>query len=160
MATSFDDPRAIVQKVFGNLVPGGWVEYQEWAPYGLVGADDSIDERLRHSAMMRFQESFAEGASRLGRDVKGVPRLKVWLTEAGFIDVVEKLVLCPINPWPLNPEDRVLGKYAQRSAWDAMEAATLKVFPHAGMTAEQTKELLGEARKELMDENWRAYYPM
>ncbi|KAK8016145.1 hypothetical protein PG993_014334 [Apiospora rasikravindrae] len=98
MATPFDDPKAIVQKAFESLVPGGWVEYQEWAPCGLVEADDSMEERLRHSAMMRFQKAFAEGAARLGRDVKAVPRLKVWLTEVGFVDVVERLVLCPINP--------------------------------------------------------------
>ncbi|KAK8061380.1 hypothetical protein PG994_007746 [Apiospora phragmitis] len=77
-----------------------------------------------------------------------------------FVDVVERLVLCPINPWSVSPEDRLLGKYAQRNASDAMEGATVKVFPSAGMTAEQTKELMDKARKELMDVTMRAYYPM
>ncbi|KAK8008868.1 hypothetical protein PG991_011419 [Apiospora marii] len=155
MATSFDDPKAIVGKVFQSLGPGGWVEYQEWAPSGLLGADDSMDERLRHSAMMRFQEIVAEGAARIGRDVKLVPVLR-----SGFVDVVERRILCPNNPWPSSPEDKLIGKYAQRSALDGMEAASVKICPIAGMTAEQPKELMGKARKEMMDETLRAYYPM
>lgn len=160
MATCFEDPKAIVGKAFQNLAPGGWVEYQEWSPWGLYGADESMDERLRHSAMMRYQEIVAEGAARIGRDVKLVPRLKEWLAEAGFVDVVERRILCPNNPWPSDPEDKLIGRYAQVSAFDGMEAASVKICPIVGMTAEQTKELMGEVRKEMMDETLRAYYAM
>ncbi|KAK8122128.1 hypothetical protein PG984_010798 [Apiospora sp. TS-2023a] len=160
MSFHLADPKAIVGKVFQNLAPGGWIEFQEWSPWGLVGADNSMDERLRHSAMMRSQEMFAEGAARIGRDAKLVPRLKEWLAEAGFVDVVEKRILCPNNPWPSSPEDKLIGRYTQKSVLDSMEAASVKIGPIVGMTPEQTNEMMAEARKEMMDETLRAYYTM
>ncbi|KAK7985225.1 hypothetical protein PG996_005534 [Apiospora saccharicola] len=81
MSFHLADPKAVMGKVFQNLAPGGWIEFQEWSLWGLVGADNSMDERLRHSAMMRSQEMLAEGAARIGCDAKLVPRLKEWLDD-------------------------------------------------------------------------------
>lgn len=36
-----------------------------------------------------------EGGLKLGRDIDVTPKLKDWLIEAGFVDVVEKRILVP-----------------------------------------------------------------
>lgn len=41
--TYFDDPRGVLQKIYDNLQPGGWVEYQDTA-MELVGSDPAAHE--------------------------------------------------------------------------------------------------------------------
>jgi ubiquinone/menaquinone biosynthesis C-methylase UbiE len=68
MLTCFNDHKAVLQKMFDNVCPGGWVEYQDFLPQGL-GKDAANEEAYHGSPMQIFTQRTVEAAARFGRDM-------------------------------------------------------------------------------------------
>lgn len=47
------------------------------------------------TAYQGWMNLMREGSLKLGRDIDVTPKLKSWLAEAGFVEVVEKRILVP-----------------------------------------------------------------
>lgn len=62
-----------------------------------MGVDDYSKAALRDdsTAYQGWMDLIKEGGLKLGRDIDVTPKLKDWLIEAGFVDVVEKRILVP-----------------------------------------------------------------
>lgn len=68
MLTCFNDHKSVLQKIFENLRPGGWVEYQDVLPQG-IGKDAANEEAYQGSLMQVFAQRTVEAAALLGRDM-------------------------------------------------------------------------------------------
>lgn len=90
-----DWPR-LVGQVFDNVRPGGWVEFQD---HNLVfyAEDDSYSQNSDAAQWVRLLMR----ASRLaGKEPCPGPKLRGWMSDAGFVNVTERKVRLPIGPWP------------------------------------------------------------
>lgn len=132
---SVKDHKAMIHKVYDNLAPGGWAEFHEWA-CEFVGADDEADQELRSSALWEWMERVIAWAVANGKKVRPAKNYKAWMIEAGFVDVVEKQILHPISPWPLDPRDRELGGWASLDLLKLIPATT-KMILASGMPLEE-----------------------
>lgn len=61
------------------------------------GVDDFSKAALQDdpTACQGWLDLMKEGALKLGRDIDVTPKLKDWLIEAGFVDVVEERIMVP-----------------------------------------------------------------
>ncbi|KAF3764608.1 S-adenosyl-L-methionine-dependent methyltransferase [Cryphonectria parasitica EP155] len=95
VCTCFSDPKGVMQKVFDNLKPGGWCEYNDYVPECV--AAPGAEKILQDSAFPKCVSLFAQGLANAGRDPLVTLKYKEWMEEIGFTDVVQKRVLCPIQ---------------------------------------------------------------
>lgn len=50
----------------------------------------------------------------MGRNFNAAKEFKKWLTEAGFVDVVEKQYFSPVNGWPVDHNDQLIGHWCKQ----------------------------------------------
>lgn len=156
MCTCFSAPKKIIQNVFDNLAPGGWCEYQEFAPESIHGSDPASDQLLRSSAFYRATDLVILGMKNLGRDISVAHKYKQWMEEVGFTDIVEEKILCPLNDWPLDPEQRALGKIYREHA-EVGVGSMVKLLLAAGAKMDEIPQIQEGVNKALSDTNLRAY---
>ncbi|KUI57361.1 hypothetical protein VP1G_04729 [Cytospora mali] len=149
----------MVKKAFEHLRPGGWVEYQEFS-LDVLGVDDYSKAALRDdpTAYQGWMDLMKEGSLKLGRDIDVTPKLKNWLIEAGFVDVVEKQILVPISPWSSDPLEKELGRLHQENLYNAV-GAVVKMFYAAGMSQEEVHNYVVDYRNNLHDPRLKIYHP-
>lgn len=146
-----------MQKIYDNLEPGGWVEYQDTA-MELVGSNAAADEYIRASDLARWFKVFKAGLrSATGRDPEVARQYKDWMREIGFVDVVERQGLSPINSWPIDPEDRLIGQFARMDAEKVVDSS-VKLLLAGGMTEEELPSFKAAVKWSLGDCNMRGYY--
>lgn len=155
VCSCFSDPRAVMQKVFDHLAPGGWCEYDDFA-FEQVGADAGAEAFVRASAAARFHRLAVAGLTSVGRDPLAARKYRRWMEEIGFTDVVERQLLCPVNGWPLDPEDRLLGRWMHLDSQKGVPGM-VKVLLASGMPQGEIPAFLEEVRVNLADVKMRAY---
>lgn len=153
----FDDPKNVLQKIYDNLNPGGWVEYQDTV-MELVGSEPAAHEYLQASALARWNNLLKAGLhNATGRDPEVVRKLQHWMREIGFVDVVEKQILDPVNGWPLDPEDRRLGQFTRLDT-DMVVESSVKLLLAGGLTEAELPEFKAAVKWSLGDEDLRGYW--
>jgi hypothetical protein len=70
-------------------------------------------------------EHLGKGLAVFGRDLTAVLKTAQQLTDAGFINVEERVVKLPIGPWAKDKKLRTVGLYAQASIEDGLEGLSL-----------------------------------
>lgn len=154
---SFDDPKGVLQRIHDNLKPGGWVEYQDIA-IELVGSDPIAQAYIQASVVWRWNELIKAGLrTALGRDHGVTLKLHDWMRDTGFVDVVERQVLWPINSWPSDPEDRRLGQFTRLDTEKLLESS-VKLLLAGGLTQEELPDFQAEVKWSFGDPNLRGYW--
>lgn len=157
MFSCFDDPRAVLQKIYDHLEPGGWVEYQDTA-MEITGSDPVTDEYIRASSLARWIDLFKAGLrSATGRSPEVALLYAGWMKEIGFVDVVERPCLAPINSWPLDPDDQLLGKFVRLDTEKVVDSS-VKLLLAGGMTQDELPAFKEAVKWSLGDRNMRGYY--
>jgi hypothetical protein len=88
MSGSISDWDRLVRQTYTHTKPGGWAEFQE--PLALCESDDGTLELA--TDMVRWQQLCHDAAKKWGRDIRAGDSLKQRMTDAGFIDVQEKII--------------------------------------------------------------------
>ena len=96
MSGSIADWDKLVQQTYTHTKPGGWVEFQE--PLALCECDDGTMDLAVD--MLKWQDLCHDAAKTWGRDIRAGNALKQKMTDAGFIDVTEKLIKARLH-WSL-----------------------------------------------------------
>lgn len=155
MCTCFNDFPGIIAKVYDHLAPKGWAEFHDFA-FELIGENDAAETLLRDSAIAKlFRYAIAGGAAK-GKDFESGRKLKGWMVEAGFVDVVQQQVFLPLNAWPLDPKDNLLGKWWSLDLLKALDGLT-KVIATAGMPIEEIPKFLDRVRADVTNRDMRVY---
>lgn len=157
MVTCFDDPRGVLQRIYDNLQPGGWVEYHDHA-FEIVGSDPSSEAFTQASAVARLLELMKQGMWNAKKRDLAVPRrYKTWMREMGFVNVVERPLLVPVNSWPVDPADKLLGQFS-RMTMEKVIDSSVKMLIAAGLKQEEVPEFLQSCKWSVGHAHLRAYY--
>ncbi|KAF2835896.1 S-adenosyl-L-methionine-dependent methyltransferase, partial [Patellaria atrata CBS 101060] len=151
----FHDFREVIRKSFRYLKPGAWMESQEYMPTiycddGTMGPDYLFAEWTKTQDM---------AAMNLGKPLRIANKLKRWYEQAGFINVHEEVYKLPINPWPKDPQFKMLGRFSEDSLLDGLQAFSLAWFHRGlGWTKDEIEVYLVNVRKSLSDRSVHAYH--
>lgn len=147
----------MISKVYENLTPGGWAEFQEWA-VEVVGEDAAAEAVVRGSALRRWCDLGVAGGAAFGRDFRAARRYRQWMVDAGFVDVVERQVLCPVSAWPLDPVDRAVGGWFSLDVIKGVRG-TAKLLEAAGVPLGEIPGFMDEVCESVTHKDLRAYSP-
>jgi hypothetical protein len=140
-----------------NLAPGGYVEIQE-ADLNLQSDDGTLKP---DNIMLKSLRLLTEASVKFGRPYQDIPPLADIMTQVGFVDVVIKQFKWPINGWPKDKKDKLLGEWSYINMVSGLEAFTMAPLTRAhGWTPEEVTLFLIDQRKALGDKNTHAYWPM
>jgi hypothetical protein len=134
--------------------PGGWVEFQELHYYPHCD-DDSMN---RPYAFRDFLENVRDGVANMGSDLNGVTRLRGQMEDAGFINIEEHILRCPIGIWPKDKTLKLAGLYWRTAISDGlMNVAKRPMEKGLGWTMAQVEVFLVGVRKALIDSSFHSY---
>ncbi|KAI3558369.1 TAM domain methyltransferase [Colletotrichum abscissum] len=154
MAASIADWPKLVHRVYENLAPNGWAEFQDMSV--LYACDDgTLTEK---HAIMKWDRLFIEACKMLGREDSPGPKLEGWVREAPFKNVVHQHFKIPLGPWTKDAHNKDLGMCNLAQTLEGLDAFTLKLFIGVlGWTREEVMVLLAQVRQELKSGAFHAY---
>lgn len=145
----------MIARVYDNLQPGGWAEFHDFA-FELVGEDEKANEIFQKSAVQRFFHTAVLGGAANGKDFTACRKLKTWMLEAGVVDVVENPILLPLNGWPQDRQDNLLGSWSSLDILKFLGGAT-KLLVAGGMSLEEIPAFLDQVRLDVTNREMRVY---
>lgn len=156
VCSCFNDFPAMIARVHEHLRPGGHAEFLDFA-FEVVGADEAAERAFQASSFARFLGLCVAGGATRGKDFRSGRRLRGWMAAAGFAGVEERQFLVPLNAWPLDPADKVIGRW---SSLDYLKflGGTTKLLAAAGMPLEEIPGFLDRVKEDIMDPNMRVYW--
>ncbi|KAK1625221.1 S-adenosyl-L-methionine-dependent methyltransferase [Colletotrichum phormii] len=124
MAGSIKDWPRLVNQIYENLKPGGWVEFQESANT-LYSEDGSLKP---DNAMVQMMDGLMEACEKIGRTMDPAPSFKRWTEQAGFQKVGEQRFKLPIGSWPKDARLKEVGTLMGVNFLEGVEAFTAALF--------------------------------
>ena len=99
-----------------------------------------------------------EASTKYDRQVPKPSDFKVWLEEAGFVDVKDHLYKIPINSWPKNPRLKEVGKWQCLNYTEGYEAISIGLLTRVlGWTHLEFSVFMAKVRRELVDKSIHTY---
>lgn len=98
------------------------------------------------------------GGASFGRDFRVANKYKAWMIEAGFVNVVEKIVLVPVNGWPVDRKDKLLGNWYSLDVLRFLDGSK-KILQAGGYPLEEIPAFLEDVRHSGLDARLRCYVP-
>ncbi|KAI3396157.1 hypothetical protein diail_420 [Diaporthe ilicicola] len=153
MVTCFRDGRAVVQRVFDNLAPGGYFELQD--PCLPMRCDDGS---MDGTALAEWNRLMDEGMLRLGKDLRGNLEWGAYMREAGFEAVVERHAACAFNTWPRGDRNKLLGAMSCQNLLEGVQSMSLALFTRVlGMSSDDVLAFLVDVKKDLVNRKIHSY---
>ncbi|GKU02940.1 unnamed protein product [Fusarium langsethiae] len=144
-------------KCYNNLAPGGYMEIQE-ADLNIQSDDGTLKP---DNVMLRSLRLLTEASVKFGRPYQDIPPLADLMTKVGFVDVVVKQFRWPMNGWPEDKKDKLLGEWCYINMASGLEAFTMAPLTRAhGWTPEEVTLFLIDQRKAMADKNTHGYWPI
>jgi len=85
-------------------------------------------------------------------------RLNKWMREAGFVNVTEKRIAVPVNPWAKGREQKLIGTLQMTNLLEVAHGITMSVFTKAlGWSVQEVEALLAQVRMDLQNRSIHAY---
>jgi len=139
---SWSDWEWMIRTSFERLRPGGWLELQE--PECDVHWEDG--EVPPDNALKRWFADLCRASEMAERPINVVPHLKRMLTDAGFVDVHEKIYKIPINTWPRSNRLKRIGDMWRRCLDDGLSGFSYAFFHRCMGMSKETIEVSGKTR--------------
>ncbi|KAH8651246.1 S-adenosyl-L-methionine-dependent methyltransferase [Xylariales sp. PMI_506] len=152
IATCFNDTRVVMQHAYNNMKSGGWIEIQD--------VDFEVREfkdNDKDSILQIMVKKMVLGAAALGRDINRAHKYKQWLEEAGFVDVTERQLIVPYNPWPQDPKLKEVGYYMLMNMLEGMRGISWKMLSAAGLAPDEIEKMVVDTEEYIKDCGHRPY---
>ncbi|GME63079.1 Methyltransferase type 11 [Neofusicoccum parvum] len=154
LASIADWPRYVSQ-AHSFTKPGGWAEFQDWDVTPRTD-DGSLGEG---NQVLELQRLAIEACGKMGRTARPGPRLKGWMREAGYRNVVEKVYKLPIGMWPQDGRLKQIGSLMMVNYLESLEAMTFALFTSVfGWSIEEIQVFLAGVRKDVRRKDVHAYF--
>ncbi|RFU24243.1 hypothetical protein B7463_g12096, partial [Scytalidium lignicola] len=141
----------LVQTIFDNLNPGGWVEFTEW-----IVLLQSPNHSFEGTAFHRWNQHLR--LRKLGSSLFYPTEYKALLQDAGFEGISETKNGAPTNACYPGKRLQKVGTMMTANWKAILEPLTMPVFTGAlGWTPEQVKSLLLEVRNEIDDTRYHSF---
>ncbi|KPA40777.1 methyltransferase [Fusarium langsethiae] len=140
-----------------KYTPCGYMEIQE-ADLNIQSDDGTLKP---DNVMLRSLRLLTEASVKFGRPYQDIPPLADLMTKVGFVDVVVKQFRWPMNGWPEDKKDKLLGEWCYINMASGLEAFTMAPLTRAhGWTPEEVTLFLIDQRKAMADKNTHGYWPI
>jgi len=107
-----------------HIKPGGWVEQVELSSV-MRSEDGSIPGG---SAIQRWTGLFDDIGDKLGITFRAAESAYPAITEAGFINVTQRIIKVPLGPWPKDKRLKSWGQWCRYFSLEGMEGFALRSF--------------------------------
>jgi hypothetical protein len=154
MAPCFNDIMTVVQKSYASMAPDGWIELMD-SIYEL----QCQDETTKGTALELWTQKLLIGAARLGQDTIKAKYYKQYLEAAGFVDVVERVLPCPIGPWALDPHFKRVGNFL-KGALELGVKGFQRFLVAAGLSQEEISQLSNRVLRDIQNTDIHGYMKM
>lgn len=139
-----------------HLVPGGYVEFQEFT---LPRSDDGT--LTEHHALYKSMHHLGEAAAKLNHAFIDLKTIKPMLEKAGFEGVHEYHYKWPSNDWPRDASYKELGSWNHQNIVTGLQGFLMAALTRGlGWGPEEVNVLAAEAKKDMRDRSVHAYWPM
>lgn len=89
------------------------------------------------------------------------PLIREMMVEAGFVDVAEKIHICPLGDWHESPRLAQIGRFNKKNFKSSMETYALALFTrYLGMDEEEVRSFIEDVFVDLNEPNGRLYWTM
>lgn len=117
--------------------------------------EDGLD--IHTTGIGEWYDRVSEAFEVAGRSIQTAQYHAIMLGEAGFEEVHEETFDWPLNTWPSNRNDKLLGLWSREHMNDCLEAwSLLPLTRFLGWQPEEVQVLVAKARTSLMDTSVRA----
>ncbi|PVH70143.1 S-adenosyl-L-methionine-dependent methyltransferase [Cadophora sp. DSE1049] len=147
----------LFKQSFDYLKPGGYVEFVCMSPNLKLENGSTIEG----SALKAWSQAVLECYVDLGIDVDCEAGYQNQLVEAGFKSVVEVQERLPLNAWPNEQHEHLLGRWSRENMLMGLSGFSLAPFTRAKRWQRTRVEtMLIEVRKEIKNTGIHAYWPI
>ncbi|OLN97561.1 hypothetical protein CCHL11_00993 [Colletotrichum chlorophyti] len=155
MEGCFQDRSKILKKVYNALAPGGWFEVADLILP--LGCDDGSVPK--DSALARWHDLLMEAAAKIGRPLEGLVKDDASLEEAGFVDVVRKEYIFPLNSWHKDEKLQEIGRWQCVNLDMGLEGLSLALLTRAlEWSQEEVFTFCAQVRRDLRNKKMHAYW--
>jgi trans-aconitate methyltransferase len=153
VVSCFQEPPSVIDKIYENLAPGGWFEFQD-----PIMPLKSIDGTLDGTNLDQFQRHCMSAAEKMGRPWTNGKHYGRWMRERGFVDVVEKSYFWATNQWVKGKKEKLQALWLNQNLQGGLSAWGMSTLHrHYGWSREQIEVMITMARKDLNNLNIHAY---
>ncbi|KAG7284541.1 hypothetical protein NEMBOFW57_010917 [Staphylotrichum longicolle] len=156
---SIGDWGKLYAQAYKALQPGGWFEDLEFT-ITLQSDVPSVRDDPGH-IFKRWAQIFFEATDRLGKTLRIAmdSTMRDLITEAGFINVVEKKYQVPSGAWSSDPRLKTIGRYNLAFLEESLEGFALFLLQEImGWSYIQVQMFVMEMRNEIRNPKIRPYY--
>lgn len=153
MVTCFKDPKAVLQRIYENLAPGGYFELQD--PCLPMQCDD---DTMKGTALEKWNELLCEGMLKMGKDLRDNRNWGRYMREMGFEGVFESKGAVAFNTWPKGKKNKLLGALSCQNLSDGVQSMSLALFTRVmGMGSDEVLSFLEYVKKDLANPKIHSY---
>lgn len=158
MTGSFGDWAKIIEQMFDNLNPGGFVEIQDIC---FPVRSHPSAPLPPNSAVLKWATLMLEASVNIGCPLNSAEACKSLLQAAGFEGVVEKEYKWPMNRWPEDKKLREIGMWTLENLGSSLFGLSVALFTRGlGWSVQQLEVFLVDVRKEMQNTKFHAYWPI
>ncbi|KAJ6259008.1 hypothetical protein Dda_5904 [Drechslerella dactyloides] len=145
----------LIKQAYENLAPGGWLESQEVLTHAYCD-DGTLPPDCNWK---KWEKLYVDAARSFGRPIDIAMELKGWYEEAGFVDIVEDVVKCPLGNWPADRGQKENGRYLRTSLSEGLQALSLAVFTRVlNWKPDEVEALIALCRNDLINRSYHGYF--
>ncbi|KAL1854552.1 hypothetical protein Plec18170_004642 [Paecilomyces lecythidis] len=149
------DYNRMYRQAFDHLVPGGWIEVQEFETRMQSNAPCEGSKRKHIDEWLRYLD---EATVSVGRPLTVAGEQRQHLIDVGFEDVAEDIYPIPFGTWPKDPKFKELGRFQLAQMLQAVDSLSPAVFSRIlHWDTERVRELTSGVKRELMDRSLNLY---
>jgi ubiquinone/menaquinone biosynthesis C-methylase UbiE len=159
MAGSLESYKGLIRKARRYIRPGsGWLELHEIHPQPVC--DDGTMPATWKFA--EWEAKLAEASSKFlqpPRPIHVADDLKMWMTNAGYVDVVEHRFKLPLSGWPKDPKMKKVGEWNNQNWLHGLPGFSYKLFGSDGLgwSRNEVEAMMVDVRKALTQKSVHAY---
>ena len=116
------------------------------------------DGTLQGTALLQWSEDMLKIGKIIDREFDNAYRYKQWMEEAGFVNVQERRLPLPTNPWPKDKDLKQIGLWEMVNFGEGLQGFSLKLFMQfLGWSREELEVFLVQVRKDIEDKRIHSY---
>lgn len=149
----------LFSRAYYHLRPGGWIELQEINHFP-ISSNNSMGP---DHPVAGFWKNINDGLTQLNVDFKAAStgRLVNLMRQAGFVNIVDRVMHIPIGTWPKNKILKQVGLYWRTILLDGLQAIALGPLTRGlHWSREQVEVYLIDVRRGYHDNSALMYMPL
>ncbi|RMZ10309.1 hypothetical protein D0862_03326 [Hortaea werneckii] len=151
------DWRALVEQVWKNLKPGGWIEFQEYH-FPFTSDDDTLS---LCPALDLWNNNLASASAKAGMWLDAILSVPEILQEKGFANMDQAATKWPLGPWAKGKKEKKVGELLERDLLGAIEGTSMRLYTKIlGWSEEAVRKHVEEVHDDIRARKAHAYIPM